>query len=188
MVAKETFKKVFVAHLVKNLSSVWETWVQSLGWEDPLEKGTAIHTPVFWPGEFHGRYSPWGQKSRTRPGDFHFLHSKRWVLSEIQAEDSGTWVLGCRTAGCEDGAVPDAVVCFRHCWAQALGPRGNESKITFLRRVHTLCALDLGYSHNLLSKLTQRRRCFHEDDYRNGGNFPFTNEGTGPEEPGVQPD
>ena len=28
-----------VAQMVKNLSAMWETWVQSLGWEDPLEKG-----------------------------------------------------------------------------------------------------------------------------------------------------
>ena len=40
---------------------MWETWVPSLDWEDPLEKGTAL-TPVFWPGEFHGLYSPWGYK------------------------------------------------------------------------------------------------------------------------------
>ena len=32
-----------VAHMVKNLSAMWETWVWSLGWEDPLEKGTATH-------------------------------------------------------------------------------------------------------------------------------------------------
>ena len=37
-----------------------EIWVQSLDWEDPLEKGKA--TPVFWPREFHGLYSPWGRK------------------------------------------------------------------------------------------------------------------------------
>ena len=30
-----------VAQLVKSLPPVWETWVRSLGWEDPLEKGTA---------------------------------------------------------------------------------------------------------------------------------------------------
>ena len=34
-----------VAQLVKN-PAVWETWVQSLGWEDPLEKGTATHSSV----------------------------------------------------------------------------------------------------------------------------------------------
>jgi len=32
------------------------------GWEDPLEKGNAIPTPVFWPEEFHGLYSPRGHK------------------------------------------------------------------------------------------------------------------------------
>ena len=48
-----------VAQLVKNPPAVRETGVQSLGWEDPLEKGKA---PVFWPGEFHGLYSPWGRK------------------------------------------------------------------------------------------------------------------------------
>ena len=36
-----------VAQLVKNLPTMWETWVQSLGWEDPLEKGTATHSSVF---------------------------------------------------------------------------------------------------------------------------------------------
>ena len=30
-----------MAQLVKNLPATWETWVQSLGWEDPLEKGMA---------------------------------------------------------------------------------------------------------------------------------------------------
>ena len=35
-----------VAQLVKNLSAMWETWVQSLGWEDPLERGTANHSSI----------------------------------------------------------------------------------------------------------------------------------------------
>ena len=50
-----------MTQLVKNLPAMQETWVQSLGWEDPLEKGKAP-TPVFWPGEFHGLSSPWGCK------------------------------------------------------------------------------------------------------------------------------
>ena len=33
-----------LAQLVKNLPAMWETWVQSLGWEDPLEKGKATHS------------------------------------------------------------------------------------------------------------------------------------------------
>ena len=35
-----------VAHLVKNLPAMWETWVRSLGWEDPLEKGKATHSSI----------------------------------------------------------------------------------------------------------------------------------------------
>ena len=33
-----------VAQLVKNLPVMWDTYVQSLGWEDPLEKGKATHS------------------------------------------------------------------------------------------------------------------------------------------------
>ena len=36
----------FVAQLVKNPSAMRETWVQSLGWEDPLEKGKATHSSI----------------------------------------------------------------------------------------------------------------------------------------------
>ena len=35
-----------VAQLVKNPPAVWETWVQSLGWDDPLEKGKATHSSI----------------------------------------------------------------------------------------------------------------------------------------------
>ena len=35
-----------VAQLVKNLSEMQETWVLSLGWEDPLEKGKATHSNI----------------------------------------------------------------------------------------------------------------------------------------------
>ena len=35
-----------VAQLVKNLPAMRETWVQSLGWEDPLEKGTTTHSSI----------------------------------------------------------------------------------------------------------------------------------------------
>ena len=35
-----------VAQLVKNLPAVWEIWVQSLGWEDPLEKGKVPHSSI----------------------------------------------------------------------------------------------------------------------------------------------
>ena len=52
--------------VVKNPPAIQETSVQSLGWEDPLEKEMGTH-PVFLPGESHGQrslvgYSPWGGK------------------------------------------------------------------------------------------------------------------------------
>ena len=36
----------FVVQLVKNPPAMWETWVRSLGWEDPLEKGKATHSSI----------------------------------------------------------------------------------------------------------------------------------------------
>ena len=35
-----------VAQLVKNSSAMWETWVRSLGWEDPMEEGKASHSSI----------------------------------------------------------------------------------------------------------------------------------------------
>ena len=51
-----------MAQIVKNPPAVQETWVQSLGWEDPLEEGMAIHSSILagiipWteePGGLHG--------------------------------------------------------------------------------------------------------------------------------------
>ena len=48
--------------LVKNPSAMQETWVQSLCWKDPLEKGKATQS-VFWPGEFHGLYKSMGSQT-----------------------------------------------------------------------------------------------------------------------------
>ena len=47
------------ARLVKNLPAMQETWVQSLGWEDPLEKGKATHSSILawripWTVQFVG--------------------------------------------------------------------------------------------------------------------------------------
>ena len=55
-----------MAQMVKNLPAIWETWVQSLGWEDPLEKGMATHSSILawrlpWTEDLAG-YSSWGRK------------------------------------------------------------------------------------------------------------------------------
>ena len=54
-----------VAQLVKNPSAMQETWVRFLGWEASLRM-ERLPTPVFWPGEFHGLYIPWGLKESDR--------------------------------------------------------------------------------------------------------------------------
>ena len=50
-----------MVQLVKNSHAIQKTWVQSLGWEDPLEKGR-LPIPVFWLGEFHGLNSVLGHQ------------------------------------------------------------------------------------------------------------------------------
>ena len=53
--------------MVKNLPTVQETWVQSLGWEDPLEKGMATHSSIFtW-------RIPWTEE----PDRLQFMGSQR---------------------------------------------------------------------------------------------------------------
>ena len=56
-----------VAQMVKNLPAMRETWVQSLGWEDPLEEGVATHSSILVWRSPHGKrrlagYSAWGCK------------------------------------------------------------------------------------------------------------------------------
>ena len=66
-----------MAQLVKNMPAMWETWVQSLGWEDPLEKGETTHSSILaW-------RIPWTvgcPLSRTRLSNFHFTFSPACML------------------------------------------------------------------------------------------------------------
>ena len=52
-----------MAQLVKNLPAVWETWVRSLGWEEPLEEGMDSHLYSYLENPHEQRnlvgYSPW---------------------------------------------------------------------------------------------------------------------------------
>ena len=52
---------------VKNLPAIQETWVRSLGWEDPPRRRAWQPTPEYLPGEVHGQRSQagrsqWGRK------------------------------------------------------------------------------------------------------------------------------
>ena len=73
-----------VAQMVKNLPAMWTTWVQSLGWEDPLEEGMATHSSILawrismdreaWLAVVRGV-----AKSRTQLSNSHFhFHIIPW--------------------------------------------------------------------------------------------------------------
>ena len=81
------------AQLVKNMPAMRETWVPSLGWEDPLEKGKATHCSV-GPGEFHGQYSPWGCKESDATCKLN-LHVRETGLKLVYSDPQ---------AGTEDSA------------------------------------------------------------------------------------
>ena len=63
-----------VAQLVKKLPAIQETWIRSLGWEDPLEKGKATHSSILaWRILYsHGVTKSQGCKE-SHMTDFHFL-------------------------------------------------------------------------------------------------------------------
>ena len=58
-----------MAQIVKNQPAMWETWVRSLGWEDPLEEGVATHSSILawrismdrgaWQATVHGVAKSW---------------------------------------------------------------------------------------------------------------------------------
>ena len=67
-----------MAQLVKNLPAKWETWVQSLGWEDPLEKGKATHSSIMaWQIPWT---SPWGHKASDATKRLSLSLRKKLIL------------------------------------------------------------------------------------------------------------
>ena len=72
-------KKTFlVAQTVKHLSTMRETWVQSLGWEDSLEKEMATHSITLawnipWTEELGAGYCPWDHKESGTTERLHFV-------------------------------------------------------------------------------------------------------------------
>ena len=71
------YQASLVAQLVKNPPAMWETWVRSLGWEDPLEKGKATHSSILaW-------RIPWTVQSmgsqRVRHNWVTFTFTFRWI-------------------------------------------------------------------------------------------------------------
>ena len=74
-----------VAQMVKHLSTMGETWVQALGWEDPWRRKWQS-TPVLSPGKSHGQrslvgYSVWGRRESDTTEWLHFhFHYKVYQI------------------------------------------------------------------------------------------------------------
>ena len=71
-----TSEASLVAQRLKHLPAMWESWVRSLGWEDPLDEGNGNPLPVFLPGKSHGEepgglYST-GSKESDTTEQLHF--------------------------------------------------------------------------------------------------------------------
>ena len=79
--------------MVKRLSTMWETWVQSLGRQDPLEKEMATHSTILawripWTEEHVGLQSTGRKESdMTERLHFHFQGSSRWTKKGTRCEE-----------------------------------------------------------------------------------------------------
>ena len=99
-----SFLTCLIAQLVKNPPAVRETWVWSLGWEDPLDEGKG-HPPQY-SGLENSMDCIVGEvaKSRTQLSDFHFQREEPgpvftenglWLNSRKHLELSNSWIVNC---------------------------------------------------------------------------------------------
>ena len=71
-----------MAQEVKCLPAMWETWVRSPGWEDPLEKEMATHSSILaW--EITWTEEPGGLQSMGSPGVGHTEHACTYLLGTV---------------------------------------------------------------------------------------------------------
>ena len=118
-----------VTQTVENPPSVWETWVPSLGWEDPLEEGVATHSSI--------------------PGLPLWL---RWLRIHLQCRRPGfsPWVG--KIHSLEKGtATHSSTLAWRIPWTEE--PGGLQSmRLQRVRTTEPLCTVPLRYEANSLSQ------------------------------------
>ena len=72
--------------MAKHLPTTWETWVQSLNWEDPLEKEMATHSSTLaWkiPWRSLVGYRPWGHKELDTTEQHHFSFLRGLTITHM---------------------------------------------------------------------------------------------------------
>ena len=108
--------------MIKNPSAVQENWVQSLDWEDPWRRAWQP-SPLFWPGEFQGLYSPWGCQE-----------SKKTERLSLSLSPINLW--SCFMKVCHQNLNP--ILFFLSSWSDyicSLGDTNNSRKLRWLLKV-----------------------------------------------------
>ena len=128
------------AQMVKNLPAIWDTWVQSLGWDDPLEKEIAAHSSIL-PGQSPWKEEPGGLQSMEfqrgghdwvpeRAAYFYFLILSFIYLAvpglswDVQTLRCGTWDLVC-SPGIKPGPSALGAWSLSH-WTTREVPKGRN--------------------------------------------------------------
>ena len=116
-----------VAQRLKHLPAMRETWVRSLGWEDPLEKEMATHSSIHaWKIPWTEKPTPWGSKESDMPERLYSLQGVCLQETQVQAHPRPT-----RKSPPEAGCLcPAARSCLNLCNPMGCSPPGSS----FLRK------------------------------------------------------
>ena len=117
-----------MAQLVKNPATMQETWVWSLGWEDPFEKGMATHSSIIawripWTEE-PSRLQSMESQSRTRLCDYHHYHNIFSGGSEVKnppaLRETWVWSLSWKDRLEKGMATHSSILGWRIPWTEEL--------------------------------------------------------------------
>ena len=81
-----------MAQLVKNLPTMWGTWVQSLGWEDPLGKGKATHFQYSGLENSMNCLVHGVAKSQKQLNNFHFTSQASLEKLKLGFQEPSRWI------------------------------------------------------------------------------------------------
>ena len=116
--------------MVKHLSTMRETRVRSLGWEDPLEKEMAIHSrTIAW--KIHGQrslvgYSPWGRKESDMTERLHFTSLHFTSMLSLRDHTEGQRGMSVSVDG--PPLNPSCLVCWQDGTERECNPLGGEAR------------------------------------------------------------
>ena len=135
-----------VAQMVKRLSTMWETWVWSLGWEDSLKKemvtySSSLALKIPWTAELGVGYYPWGRRVRHYWATslsrlvIAFLASSKHLLTTWQQSPSTVVLETKKTKSVTVSTFPPSI-CHEMMWTDAkilafwmfIGRTGTEAE------------------------------------------------------------